>query len=269
MISGFGQFYNPDGEWYFGHTLLHSWPYKNVVFNSGTCYGISRGTLRRVHPLFETEEFLNDPQRKKSWELTYHRKSEICRYFSFSFWTNLKVKIIVFTDRETKKIRRWRFASVHWGSIRPIHWITSIERDLWHFDHRITRIFRERERGFGGINILKSGHRIGVAVRIRFRFIISRKWHMNSFRKWIKNIISKREWTGRYLKCRWIGIMAPFCSMRIRHRDMMSGSIYGLRQKDNGFIRDRGKGEHVMTVHDLKLNDLYWSSVKIDTKNMK
>ncbi len=53
-------------RWYFGHTLMHSWHYKNIVFNSGTCYGISRGSLRKVWHIFETEEFLSDPQRSRS-----------------------------------------------------------------------------------------------------------------------------------------------------------------------------------------------------------
>ena len=45
---------------------MHTWSYKNVVFNSGTCYGISRGSLRKVYPIFGTEGFLHDPQRAKS-----------------------------------------------------------------------------------------------------------------------------------------------------------------------------------------------------------
>merc|ERR1712048_134518 len=75
-FRGYAQYYNPDGRWYFGHTLMHTWSYKNVVFNSGTCYGISRGSLRAVFPIFETDAFLNDPKRARSKSYCVHRRGD-------------------------------------------------------------------------------------------------------------------------------------------------------------------------------------------------
>ena len=70
-FRGFARYYNPDKTWYFGHTLLHIWRSKNIVFNSGTCYALSRGSLEKLVTIFNTEAFLNDPQRK-------HRGKQFC-----------------------------------------------------------------------------------------------------------------------------------------------------------------------------------------------
>ncbi|ETO36008.1 hypothetical protein RFI_01054 [Reticulomyxa filosa] len=78
-FKGFARYFNPDKEWYFGHTLLHLWQSKNIAFNSGTCYAISRETLKRVHTIFATKEFQDDPQRRGFFFLF------IC-LFLFFFW---------------------------------------------------------------------------------------------------------------------------------------------------------------------------------------
>jgi len=39
---------NPDDPYYFGHSLFHDWQRHNLVFNSGTCYILSRESLRRL-----------------------------------------------------------------------------------------------------------------------------------------------------------------------------------------------------------------------------
>ncbi len=39
---------DPDKPYYFGHTLFHDWDLHNLVFNSGTCYVLSREALRRL-----------------------------------------------------------------------------------------------------------------------------------------------------------------------------------------------------------------------------
>eukprot|EP00471_Norrisiella_sphaerica_P000130 CAMPEP_0184483376 /NCGR_PEP_ID=MMETSP0113_2-20130426/5027_1 /TAXON_ID=91329 /ORGANISM="Norrisiella sphaerica, Strain BC52" /LENGTH=687 /DNA_ID=CAMNT_0026863733 /DNA_START=153 /DNA_END=2216 /DNA_ORIENTATION=- len=39
---------NPDEPYYFGHSLFHDWKRHNLVFNSGTCYVLSRESVRRL-----------------------------------------------------------------------------------------------------------------------------------------------------------------------------------------------------------------------------
>lgn len=75
-FRGFAQYFNADGEWYMGHTLMHAWSYKNVVFNSGTCYALSRGSLRKLYPMFSTSDFQNDKQRKHSKTFCVHRSGD-------------------------------------------------------------------------------------------------------------------------------------------------------------------------------------------------
>lgn len=65
-MRGYAKYFNPDGKWYFGHTLMHLWSSKNLVFNSGTCYAISRGSLRSVLPIFRSHEFQHDTKRRHS-----------------------------------------------------------------------------------------------------------------------------------------------------------------------------------------------------------
>jgi len=47
------QYYDPLRPWYMGHTLLHRWRGDNIIFNSGTCYALSQGSLRLVTPVLE------------------------------------------------------------------------------------------------------------------------------------------------------------------------------------------------------------------------
>lgn len=50
-LRRFLQFYNPSVPHYMGHTLLHTWKWTNMVFNSGVVYAISRGALNKVGPV--------------------------------------------------------------------------------------------------------------------------------------------------------------------------------------------------------------------------
>ena len=56
-FKGFARYFNPDKKWYFGYTSLHNWEDYNVVFNTGSCYAISRGALRKLVPVFESHLF--------------------------------------------------------------------------------------------------------------------------------------------------------------------------------------------------------------------
>jgi hypothetical protein len=42
-------YFDPEQDWYIGHTLLHQWD-QEVIFNTGIGYVISRGTARRLLP---------------------------------------------------------------------------------------------------------------------------------------------------------------------------------------------------------------------------
>jgi len=43
----FGSYLDPDQPWYVGHTLFHRWR-QNLIYNSGTCYVLSREAVRRL-----------------------------------------------------------------------------------------------------------------------------------------------------------------------------------------------------------------------------
>ena len=58
-FKGFARYFNPNRKWYLGNTLLHKWKGHNIVFNAGACYAISRGALRELMPVFESDTFLN------------------------------------------------------------------------------------------------------------------------------------------------------------------------------------------------------------------
>eukprot|EP01083_Nonionella_stella_P150745 480731_1 len=65
-FKGFARYFNPNKEWYFGNTLMHLWKSRNIVFNSGSCYALSRGALRKLVKVFESDTFQNpEPVRKK------------------------------------------------------------------------------------------------------------------------------------------------------------------------------------------------------------
>merc|ERR1711971_656095 len=57
-FRGFARYFNPESKWYFGTTLMHLWEAKNVVFNAGSCYAISRGALKKLVGIFESDSFL-------------------------------------------------------------------------------------------------------------------------------------------------------------------------------------------------------------------
>ncbi|ETO27796.1 hypothetical protein RFI_09335 [Reticulomyxa filosa] len=49
-LRGFLQYYDPEYPHYLGHTLRSRWEEENMVFNSGVCYTMSRGALRKLGP---------------------------------------------------------------------------------------------------------------------------------------------------------------------------------------------------------------------------
>ena len=53
-LQGFLQYYNADEPHYLGHVLLHRWKNDNIAFNSGTCYVVSRESIRRVGPVLQS-----------------------------------------------------------------------------------------------------------------------------------------------------------------------------------------------------------------------
>ena len=53
-LQGFLQYYNADEPHYLGHVLLHRWKNDNIAFNSGTCYVVSRESIRRVGPILQS-----------------------------------------------------------------------------------------------------------------------------------------------------------------------------------------------------------------------
>ncbi|ETO23130.1 hypothetical protein RFI_14056 [Reticulomyxa filosa] len=57
-FKGFVRYLNPFQPYYLGHTLLHLWEKLNVVFNSGSCYALSKESLRRLTPIFSKPQFL-------------------------------------------------------------------------------------------------------------------------------------------------------------------------------------------------------------------
>lgn len=66
-FRGFAQYFNPDIAYYMGHTLLHEWQRRNIIFNAGACYALSRATLLALKEseIFESEAFLRDDQRSR------------------------------------------------------------------------------------------------------------------------------------------------------------------------------------------------------------
>eukprot|EP01084_Bolivina_argentea_P010218 19027_1 len=68
-FKGFARYFNPNKPWYFGNTLMHLWRTRNIVFNAGSCYVLSRGALKKLIKVFESNTFKNpSPTRKKKGE---------------------------------------------------------------------------------------------------------------------------------------------------------------------------------------------------------
>ena len=65
QFGGMVQYLNPDNaSYYLGHTLLHEWDRRNIIFNAGACYAISRGVLRKLATeIFSLSSFRNDDER--------------------------------------------------------------------------------------------------------------------------------------------------------------------------------------------------------------
>ncbi len=57
-FKGYARYFNPEQPFYMGNTLMHLWQSRNIVFNAGGCYALSRESLRRVINIFESEAFL-------------------------------------------------------------------------------------------------------------------------------------------------------------------------------------------------------------------
>jgi len=54
-FKGFSRYLDPEQPYYIGHTILWRWLRENIIFNSGICYALSRGTLQLIgqkfHPM--------------------------------------------------------------------------------------------------------------------------------------------------------------------------------------------------------------------------
>jgi len=53
-FKGFTRYLDPEQPYYIGHTILWRWSSSNIVFNSGSCYALSREAMRRLVPQFST-----------------------------------------------------------------------------------------------------------------------------------------------------------------------------------------------------------------------
>lgn len=51
-FKGFSRYLDPEEAYYIGHTVPWRWSKHNIVFNSGTCYALSRAVIKRVVPIF-------------------------------------------------------------------------------------------------------------------------------------------------------------------------------------------------------------------------
>ena len=72
-FHGLVQYFNPDNSsYYIGHTLLHEWERRNIIFNAGACYGLSRGVLRKFAiEILSLSSFRNDNERNEDKWYSY------------------------------------------------------------------------------------------------------------------------------------------------------------------------------------------------------
>eukprot|EP01083_Nonionella_stella_P076201 207513_1 len=54
----FAQYLDPNLPWYLGDTILHQWKHKNIVFNAGGVFGLSRSAIEKLGKIYSTKEFL-------------------------------------------------------------------------------------------------------------------------------------------------------------------------------------------------------------------
>ena len=76
-FKGFVRYLNPEQPYYLGHTLMHLWKSRNIVFNAGSCYALSRASLRVLTPVFSSSRFLR-PKRvdSRAVSLCIHRRGQ-------------------------------------------------------------------------------------------------------------------------------------------------------------------------------------------------
>ena len=49
-MKGFLQYYDPNFPHYLGHTIRSRWKNENIVFNSGSCYVLSKASIKKIGP---------------------------------------------------------------------------------------------------------------------------------------------------------------------------------------------------------------------------
>ena len=64
-LSGFLQYYDPEYPHYLGHALRHRWKKDNIIFNSGTCYVLSRATIKKIGPYLQHLPTVHPPPSKE------------------------------------------------------------------------------------------------------------------------------------------------------------------------------------------------------------
>eukprot|EP00494_Astrolonche_serrata_P004574 UN04587 len=47
-FKGFTRYLDPEEKYYIGHTILWRWQSSNIIFNSGSCYAMSRGAITEL-----------------------------------------------------------------------------------------------------------------------------------------------------------------------------------------------------------------------------
>ena len=70
-FKGFARYFDPERAWYLGHTMLHLWRRRNVVFNAGSCYALSRGALLRLQRGFESASFESPSAKRRSLDVQW------------------------------------------------------------------------------------------------------------------------------------------------------------------------------------------------------
>eukprot|EP01084_Bolivina_argentea_P298354 514125_1 len=78
QFHGMAQYFNPDNSsYYIGHTLFHEWLRRNIIFNAGACYGLSRGVLRKfAEEILSLSSFRNDDERNHDEYYPYKDESK-------------------------------------------------------------------------------------------------------------------------------------------------------------------------------------------------
>lgn len=64
-MLGFTRYYDPSYPHYLGHIMRHRWKTENVIFNSGTCYLLSRKSIEKVGRYLVHLPTIDPPPRKE------------------------------------------------------------------------------------------------------------------------------------------------------------------------------------------------------------